>query len=173
MPNLFLVFKKSAENKLETIVRWCAGPMVHCDIVTGDSRIMFTSYMFENFSVNKVEGYSASTHACLSLQVSQEEHDDAQSMLLRLVERKVPYNYTDVFRLIMPLSAPTPDVESEEKVEQLFCSQALTLVLKMSLRAEHPLHEAVGRLNSRTTTPTILFDVVKPFCEEAETFFSI
>lgn len=173
MPNLFFVFKREPENQLETFVRWCAGPMVHCDIVPGDSRIMFTSYMFERFSMNRVEGYSAKTHDCLKIEVSQEEHDRVQALLLKFVEKRVPYNYSDVFRLIMPLNTETPDIGNEDEVESLFCSQAITLVLKMGLDKESPLQEALKPLNSRTTTPSILYSAIKPFCETAETFFNI
>jgi hypothetical protein len=173
MPNLFFIFKKIPENNLESFVSWCAGPMVHCDIVPGDHRIMFTSYMFERFSMNKPEGYTLQTHECLSLQVSQEEHDNAQTLLLKFVERGIPYNYSDVFRLIMPSGSSPDDIFHEEQVQSLFCSQAITLVLKMTLKQEHSAYQSVQNLNSRVTTPTILYNALCPFCCTAETFFDI
>ncbi len=170
MPNLFLIFKKTPENNVENFVSWCAGPMVHCDIVPGDHRVMFTSYMFERFSMNKPEGYSLGTHECISLHVSQEEHDDAQQMLISFVERGIPYNYSDVFKLIMPMGGDPEDVKNNEDVKSLFCSQAVVLVLKMTLHQDHGAYDTVCKLNSRVTTPSMLYDALKPHCEAAETF---
>jgi hypothetical protein len=173
MPNLFVVFKKAAENHIENFVDWCAGPMVHCDIVPGDTRVMFTSYMFERFSANKLDGYSNQTHHCLSLAVTQEEHDAAQNMLVRFVEKGIPYNYTDVFRLIMPFGPALQDYECEDQVQSLFCSQAIVMVLKATLSEENKARASVIQLNSRATTPTILYEALAPHCESAETLFHV
>jgi len=173
MPALFLAFKKAAENQLESIVSWCAGPMVHVDIITDDQRLMFTSYMFERFSMNRPVGYTADTHVCLRLDVSQEAHDAAQAMLLRLVGKQIPYNYSDVFRLIMPSAAPPRDIISEEQVETLFCSQAITLVLRHCLDEDHALHPVILGLDSRATTPSMLYDAAAPFCQQTDVFFHI
>jgi hypothetical protein len=172
MPSIFIIFKKKPENNIENFVSWCAGPMVHCDIVPGDKRIMFTSYMFERFSMNQPNGYSQNTHECLSLHVSQEEHDEVQSMLLSFVERGIPYNYADVFKLIMPMGKDPDDVVEDKDVKTLFCSQAIVLVLKMTLSQEHNAYETIQTLNSRVTTPSMLYDALKPFCDEAQTFFT-
>ena len=168
MPSLFFVFKKSAQTNLENLVSWCAGPMVHVDIVLGDSKIMFTSYMFESFSMNRPQGYTASTHETLCLDVTQEEYDAAQSMLLRLVELKIPYNFADVFHLIVPSSTLVQDVALESDIDTLFCSQAVTLVLRMSLDPKRPLHAALSALNSRCTTPTMLHEGLALFCQPVD-----
>jgi hypothetical protein len=163
MPKLYLVFKKTAQTNMENFVSWCAGPMVHVDIVLGESKIMFTSYMFERFSMNKAAGYSALTHETLTLQVSQQEYNAAQELLLRLVEREIPYNFSDVFHLILPSATQVQDVAAESDIDSLFCSQAATLVLRSALQPGQ-LQSVLCGLNSRTTTPNMLYEALKPFC---------
>ena len=165
MPELVLAFKKYTENNLESFVQWCAGPMVHCDILTGRDGLMFTSYMFERFSVNRVLVYPPETHVCLSVPVSDEEHSAACEMLGRLVDRQIPYNYSDVFRMVFPSPLPLGDVACEADIQTLFCSQAITLVLRMCLDPSHRLAPVLAKLNSRTTTPSMLYDAVLPHCE--------
>ena len=159
MPELLFVFKKSPQTNLETFVSWCAGPMVHVDVVVGG--FMFTSYMFERFSLNKLPLYHPSTHECLALQVTEQVHNAVQDILTRWVDKQIPYNYSDVFHLIVPSSADqVQDVESEEQIETLFCSQAATLAVRLASS-----NGFLQDLNSRTTTPTMLFEALKPHCE--------
>lgn len=172
MPCLFVVFKKAVQTQVESVVRWFAGPMIHVDIVPGDEKLSYTSYMFETFSVNPVQGYSPETHACLSLQVSQEEHDAAKEMLLRLVKKNIQYNYNDVFRCMLP--GPTAfdgkDVEHEDDLNTLYCSQAVLLVLRSCLEPSKDVTSTLAAMNSRFTTPNMLYDALKPHAEEAESF---
>lgn len=168
MPTLYLVFKKSAQNNMESFVSWCAGPMVHVDLVLGDSRIMFTSYMFERFSMNLSVGYSPDTHQALALRVSQEEYSAVEHLVLEFFGRNIPYNYSDVFHLILPSMTTVQDVDSPADIDSLFCSQAVTLALRMGLDCKHPLHAPLCALNSRCTTPTMLYDVLKSHCEAVD-----
>jgi len=173
MPSLFFVFKKQAQSQLENIVQWCAGPMVHVDMIVSDRRLMFTSYMFERFSMNRPDGYSPETHTCLKIDVSQEAHDAALAMLLRFVGKQVPYNYADVFKLMVPSVAAPRDILDEEQIETLFCSQAVTVVLRHCLEDGNPLHPVIMNMNSRVTTPSMLYEAVEPFCQQTEEFFNI
>lgn len=168
MPKLYFVFKKSAQTNMENFVSWCAGPMVHVDLVLGDSKIMFTSYMFERFSMNRAVGYSPDTHETLAMAVSDSEYEAVEQLLLKLVERSVPYNYSDVFHLILPSMTTVQDIESDKDIDCLFCSQAVTLVLRMALDGQNPLHAALCALNSRCTTPTMLYDALKSHCQTAD-----
>ena len=168
MPKLYFVFKKSAQNNMENFVSWCAGPMVHVDLVLGDSRVMFTCYMFERFSMNTSVGYSPDTHQTLALCVSPEEYSAVEHLMLDFFNRSIPYNYTDVFHLILPSMTTVQDVDSAADVDCLFCSQAVTLALRMCLDCKHPLHAPLCALNSRCTTPTMLFDVLKSHCEAVD-----
>jgi hypothetical protein len=168
MPELFLVFKKYPQTNVENFVSWCAGPMVHVDIVLGDSRVMFTSYMFERFSMNTAVGYTPDTHETLAVRVSPEEYSKVEHLLLDFVQRGIPYNYSDVFHLILPSLTTVQDVESSADVDTLFCSQAVTLALRLGLDEQHPLRGPLRALNSRCTTPTMLYDAVKPHCKPSD-----
>ena len=172
MPSLFVVFKKAVESQVESMVRWFAGPMIHVDIVPGDERLAYTSYMFETFSVSPVQGYSTDTHECLNLPVTQEEHDAAKEMLLRFVQKNIKYNYNDVFRCMLP--GPTTfdgkDVEHEDDIKTLYCSQAVLLVLRSCLVNNKDLVDKLSAMNSRFTTPNMLYEVLSLHAEQAETF---
>jgi len=87
MPHVLLLFKKKCQTNIENIVRWCAGQMIHVDIVPVDKRVAYTSYMFESFSENPLVGYSPLTHVCLRLEVTKQEHDAADAILSAWVKR--------------------------------------------------------------------------------------
>jgi hypothetical protein len=173
MPHVLLVFKKACQTSIESIVRWCAGPMIHVDIIPGDKRSAYTSYMFENFSENALEGYSALTHVCLRFDVTQQEHDAAQAILESWVRRSVPYNYADIFRCILPGESCASERLDPETVSSLFCSQAVTLALQHALDAESTLGKAMAALPNRFTTPTMLYDAVSPHSALEESIFDL
>ncbi len=174
MPELFLIFKKKAESGLENVVRWVAGPMVHVDIAPGRHGIMFTSYMFEQFSINKFTGYSPVSHSCLKLEITEDELNNVQKMLVGFVEKKIPYNYADVFQFMFTTNPEAvEDCESPENVQSLFCSQAMTIVLKHCLIENENLVAELKKLNSRLTTPNTLYNTLLPFAQvEDETLYS-
>jgi hypothetical protein len=174
MPEVFLIFKKKADTGLENVVKWVAGPMVHVDMAPGRHGIMFTSYMFEPFSINKFSGYSPKSHSCLKLTVNETELNNIQKMLVSFVEKKVPYNYTDVFQLMFTTDpGAVVDHEMPENVQSLFCSQAMTMVLKHCLIENENLVNELKKMNSRVTTPNILYDTLLPFAQvEDETLYS-
>ena len=168
MPTIYVVFKKAVESRVESVVRWFAGPMIHVDIVPGDHPLSYTSYMFETFSVNPMTGYDPLRHTCLGIEVTQPEHDAAQKMLLRFVEKGVEYNYNDVVRSVLPGTSDAPDVGAEEDIKSLYCSQAVTLVLRSCVTQNKALSELLCTMNSRFTTPNMLYEALAPHA--AETF---
>jgi hypothetical protein len=170
MPKLFVVFKKATESSMESVVNWFAGPMIHVDIVPGDDMMSYTSYMFETFSANPVGGYRADTHTCLVLDVTQTEHDAALKVLTGFVESGLEYNYNDAIRSVLP--GPTTfnaaDIESTEDVQSLYCSQAVAMVLRGCLMDHKPIADALASMNSRFTTPNMLYDALVPFASESD-----
>ena len=166
MPTIYVVFKKSVESHVESVVKWFAGPMIHVDIVPGNHPLSFTSYMFETFSVNPMTGYNPETHTCLGIEVTQAEHDDAHYMLTRFVQKGFQYNYNDVLRSILPGPAITSDVQSEDEISSLYCSQAVTLVLRTCVTENKELNAALCAMNSRFTTPNMLYEALRPHAEE-------
>jgi hypothetical protein len=170
MPEIYLIFKKKPDTRLENFVQWIAGDMVHVDIAPGKHGVMFTCFMFEKFSINKCDGYSPLTHECLSLDVDESELKNIQSALIKLVEKQIPYNYSDVLQLMFHTDVQNSDHESLDSADALFCSQAVTLVLKFNLTENKQLIQSLNLLNSRTTTSNILYNAIKPFCKEANDY---
>jgi hypothetical protein len=177
MPCLFLVFKKAIQSQVEGLVSWVAGPRIHVELVPGNQNVAFTAFMWENFSVNEWgDRFTRATHDTLSLQVSQEDHDRVCNFMTRQVARRVPYNYGDVLRCMLPerTVAHCEDVASEAAITSLYCSQAVVLALRFSLEDEGTaaLRESLAALNSRLTTPQALYDAVAPHAEPADTFIA-
>ena len=168
LTTIYVVFKKAVESHVESVVRWFAGPMIHVDIVPGNHPLSYTSYMFETFSVNPMMGYDPLTHTCLGIEVTQPEHDAAQQMLLRFVEKGVKYNYNDVVRCVLPGMGvfDESDVGAEEDIKSLYCSQAVTLVLRSCVRENKALSELLCSMNSRFTTPNMLYEALIPHAAE-------
>ena len=167
MPTIYVVFKKAVESHVESVVQWFAGPMIHVDIVPGNHALSFTSYMFETFSVNPRTTYSPDTHTCLAIDVTQAEHDDAHDMLTRFVQKELQYNYNDVLRSVLPGPVISSDVKSEDEISSLYCSQAVTLVLRTCVTENKELGAALCALNSRFTTPNMLYEALRPHAEES------
>jgi hypothetical protein len=170
MPDMFFVFKKKPQTQLESLVSWIAGKMVHVDISPGKS-VMFTSFMFEPFSINKFEGYSKDTHTSLKLAVTSQEFDNINSLLISFVQKKIPYNYHDLINFMVPLTNFGGGDEDPKNIDSLFCSQAATLILKNCITENLPLIEKLQTLNSKTTSPNILYETLLPFCECDDEFF--
>jgi hypothetical protein len=176
MPCLFIVFKKAVQTQVEGLVSWFSGPMIHVELVPGNQNIAFTAFMWESFSVNLCDRFTRATHETLSLQVSQEDHDRVCQFMARQVARRMPYNYSDIIRCILPERsyAHCEDVASEDAITSLYCSQAIVLALRWSLQDEGTteLREKLCALNSRFTTPQTLYDVLIPHTEPADTFIT-
>lgn len=173
MPFVTFVFKKEAQTQMENVVKWCAGPMVHVDVIPNDNKFMFTSYMFERFSVNRLQPYARETHECRRLELSETEHKTMQDVLVRFVDKQLPYNYTDVFSYMFRSLSSEQDVANEESVKSLFCSQAMLLALRYSLVENNALLEQINKTNSRMTTPNDLFTLLEPFTQSTDEHFSI
>lgn len=168
MPCLHVIFKHSIESSIEGLVQLCSGKMIHVDIVPNQERSMYTCYMFESFSENDLDDcYRDDTHTRLRIEVSELEYQSVVAMLKRLVEKKVPYNTSDIIWLFMG-SGSCKDIEKEESIESLFCSQAITLVLRMCLTENKQLIETLHSLNSRKTTPNILYNAIQPHAQVEE-----
>lgn len=214
---MLLVFKRSTQNSVESMVRYLSGPMVHVDMIpllarpaatsppappplmgdqTGtDGEIAaaaagkspetqtqppapppsaYTSYMFERFSKNSIQGeYSPETHTALYAHLTEEQVRRAKEYLERCVERSVPYNYTDVVHCVVPGSSLVlADVApTDAPPPTLFCSQAAVLCLRHALEGAtdpSPLADALRNLNSRVTTPSTLFKALKGCTDEID-----
>jgi hypothetical protein len=169
---MHLVFKRDSNNTVEHMVKLLSGEMIHVDVIPHeDEKAAYTSYMFENFSKNSVENaYTPSTHTILYLPMTDEENERAKTFLQTCVNRSVPYNYSDVFRCILPGNSMLSDV-TPENFSTLFCSQAVVLCLRKALDPSHPVSTISNQLNSRITTPQALYEMISPFCKEVESIY--
>lgn len=172
MPLICLAFKVVAETQIEKLVQWFSGKAVHVEIIPCNPNIMFTSFMFESFSFNKFTPYDRSKYEVFKISVTDEEKEKITKMLLTFVEKEIPYNYVDIWKIGMNISLyDDDDYENEHDIESLFCSQAITYVLKHCLNQDNIVLSKIQNLNSRFTTPSILYDVLKPFVSTDESLY--
>lgn len=170
---MHLVFKRDIKGAVEHMVKLLSGDMIHVDMVPEEpTPSAYTSYMFECFSKNPTENiYSQETHTILYLHLTEEENKRACDFLQSCVDKNTPYNYSDIFRCVLPGSSLLSDI-SGDNYTTLFCSQAAVLCLRKALDPTHGLHLIVTTLNSRITTPQTLFNSLLPFCTEVESIHS-
>ena len=164
MPYVDIFFKK-AESNVESIVGACSGRYVHVEMIPSDHQYMYTSYMFETFTQNNIEAHDPQVYTLLRIDLSEEEHSGTVDMLLRLTDRSIPYNYSDLPWCVVPSITALKDVYNEEEITALFCSQAIILVLRLNVASNKSIYQALMDLNSRTTSPTVLFEKLKPYGE--------
>ena len=170
---MHLVFKRDSNGTVEQMVKLLSGEMIHVDIIPNEPALSaYTSYMFESFSKNKIENtYSPSTHTTLYIPLTEEENARAITFLTSCVDRNVPYNYSDIFRCVLPGNSLLSDV-SPDNFSTLFCSQAVVLCLRTALEPDHLAFTVVKQLNSRITTPQTLYNMISPFCKEVDSIYS-
>lgn len=163
MPAICLAFKVVAETQIEKLVQWLSGKAVHVEIIPCNPNVMFTSFMFESFSFNKFTPYDRTKYEIFKISISDEEKEKITKMLLTFVEREIPYNYADLWKIGINFSlSDDEDYENESDIESLFCSQAVTYVLKHCLDKSNTITCHIQNLNSRFTTPALLYDILKP-----------
>jgi hypothetical protein len=172
MPLMCFVFKKKADTNIESLVQWWSGPMVHVEIVPFNLKIMFTSYMFETFSANKFSQYDPSKYDILALNLTEDEYDSMNKILVKFVEQKIPYNYSDILKLgTNTMFFDADDFENIEDIHTLFCSQAATFALKNALSKTNPAKVDIMQMNSRFTSPTALYETLKHYGEKHDSLY--
>jgi hypothetical protein len=66
---------------------------------------------------------------------------------------------------VVPSITALKDIKNEEEITALFCSQAIILVLRLNVESSRDIYQALMDLNSRTTSPTMLFEKLKQYGE--------
>lgn len=173
MPFVCFVFKTKAETNFEKVVQWFSGPVVHVEIIPLELKIMFTSYMFEHFSVNRFVPYDRTKYEVFKINLDLTEYERFNQLLVELVERKIPYNYMDLLKIGTNVSLfdDDEDYKSIDEVETLFCSQAATFILKQCMQDENLLKTKFQDLNSRFTTPLVLYNIIKTECQIEDSLY--
>jgi hypothetical protein len=174
---LHIAFEKSTDSLLKKLVKFVAGPYVHTELIitqaefddSGKSKLVHTGYstfMRETFSriFQKDFWYDDQCHDFLSIPVSPEELYRLSKSCEACVESKIPYNAADMVLSQIPLRNPTDRELYQSKT--LFCSQAAVLLLRACLDEEHVLQGPLALVNSRTVTPSHLYEIIKPFCPQ-------
>ena len=164
---LHFAFEKSADTLLKKLVRLLAGPYVHVELVVSSSdrvHTAYSAYMSETFSrtFQKDFWFDDQNHDFLNIPVSQDELYRISKACEACVDSKKPYNTLDMVFSQVPLRNPKEKNLYESK--SLFCSQAAVLVLLSCLDEHHILQPVLTNINSRTVSPSHLFETLKPHC---------
>lgn len=174
---LHLAFEKSADSILKKLVKVLAGPYVHVEMVISQTKFnhlglspvatlshtAYSAFMSETFARIEQSNfwYDDESHDFLSLPVSAEELHRISNACDACVESKIPYNTTDMFFSQIPMRNPTERDLYNSKT--LFCSQAMVLVLRSCLDPGHALQAPLAMVNSRTVSPSHLYEILKPY----------
>jgi hypothetical protein len=177
---LHLAFEKSADSMLKKLVKILAGPYVHVEMLVTQTHFhhldqsplatlkhsAYSAFMSETFACidQRDFWYSDDSHDFLSVPVSAEELHRIAGACDACVQSKVPYNTTDMVFSQVPLRNPTERDLYQSK--SLFCSQAMVLVLRSCLEPGHKLQGPLALVNSRTITPSHLYEILKPHCSQ-------
>jgi len=164
---LHIAFEKSADSFIKKLVKILAGPYVHTEIIISkpnEPHVAYSAYMSCCFSKTPQRDFcfGDSTHDFLSIPVSSEELDRISKSCEACVRSKIPYNTHDMVFCQVPLRNPTENDLFNSPA--LFCSQAVVLILRACLDIDHDLHPHLSTVNSRTVSPSHLFDVLKTVC---------
>jgi hypothetical protein len=171
---LHIVFEKSADTLFKRMVKAIAGPYVHSEIIISQTHpstvhTSYAAFMSENFSrtLQRDFWYEDESHDFLSVSVSSEELRRISDTCEACVRTKLPYNTKDMLMSIIPLR--NPKEKNIFQATSLFCSQSIVLVMRSSLDADHPLQQSLSNINSRTITPSQLYELLRPHCTPART----
>ena len=140
-------------------------------------RIMFSIYMQETFSYYVPKEWahrSNDTHAMLLLQVCPDELVACWKYLMDLSDAKVPYNTSDLMLCCVPSIISRnffKEVDSSSIPSEVFCSQAMILMLKQCIktgRMNALLIKELKDMNSRATSPMEMFRRLGPHCMQVD-----
>jgi hypothetical protein len=171
--NIYVVFEKSTDGFMKKLVRAFAGKYVHCEIVTRDAhneKNVYAAYMNECFSKTKLQEanyYTSNTHDVFRMPLDSNTHSMIAKNLDALAARSVPYNTYDALASPFNVTAFVRDCCKIESVKKVFCSQSIVMALRESFHPDTAIHQTVSILNSRTTTPLMLYSALKKHLEPA------
>lgn len=166
---LHIAFEKSTDSMLKKLVKILAGPYVHTELIITQSEPMtihtsYSAYMSETFSrtFQRDFWFEDQCHDFLQIPVSKDELQRICKTCEACVETKIPYNTRDMMLSQVPLRNPTEHDLFHSST--LFCSQAVILILRSCLNEMHSLQPCLSTVNSRTVTPSQLYELLKQQC---------
>jgi hypothetical protein len=171
---LHIAFEKSADSLLKKIVKTLAGPYVHTELVVSHATSIplltaYAAYTGETFTQVPQQDfwYTDQTHDFLRVHVTGDELRRVQDTCETCTRTKIPYNTRDMVLSIVPLR--NPKEKDIYNAPSLFCSQSIVLILRSCLDPQHPLQPDLLAINSRTVTPSQLYDLIHPHCAPVST----
>ena len=166
---LHIAFEKSTDSMLKKLVKILAGPYVHTEIIITQAHpraihTAYSAYMSHTFSrtFQKDFCFEDQCHDFLYIPVSTDELQRICQTCEACVETKIPYNTRDMVLSQVPLRNPAE--HDLFHTSTLFCSQAVILILRSCLDEMHSLQPYLSNVNSRTVTPSQLYELLKPQC---------
>jgi hypothetical protein len=143
---------------------------VHVDVVLND--LMISVYMGCSIAMtpmpDSVNQMKLSNREYIGVQLDPEGFNRALGLALSVVERNVPYNYSDILLIPMPFQRFTKSIfdDSDDDlatVTSLYCSQFALLLLKQSLSSvqDPELFAALQSVTSRCMSPDTLYKLLQ------------
>lgn len=169
------------QNKMQQMAAMLVGVPVHSEMLlhepgTSSQLCTYTAFMGETFSVSMLTDQliECDGFVDMGLEVTGDELHALQTYVMRLVHRAVPYNYKDLAlaagmvksRAVLDVMFPDVEDTSADKVQSVYCSQAIVLALRSCLnKKNHPaLCKELEMMNSRAVSPKELQKKLEPFC---------
>lgn len=174
--SIHLTFERTNDTFLKRVVQQLSGPYVHTELVVTSTheapphirRKSYSAYIDYHFygSEEKEFRFADETHDILQVKAAANEIEDILAACETHVQLETPYNIKDMILCLMPGRKPTE--KDIYNAKTLFCSQAMVLILRQCLDADHPVRKVLTPVNSRTVTPSQLYEILQPICERAE-----
>ena len=168
---IHIAFEKSADTLLKKLVKILAGPCVHTELIVTQHQpstihTAYSAYTGTTFSrtFQKDFWFDDIHHDFLQIPVSEDEIYRISKACEACTESRIPYNTRDMVFSQIPLRNPTE--RDLFHSPSLFCSQAVVLILRSCLDENHILQPLLFSVNSRTVTPSQLYELLRPFCEQ-------
>ena len=159
---VYIGFEKVAKTALKKVAKAVAGPYVHTEMIlhTPSATYNFSAYMGRRFSscFLDVKKINDDSYDFIHIPTTSEEETCIRLTLEACVASKVPYNTSDMIMTQLPFRNPVN--HSLFDCSSLYCAQAVVVVLRACLMPPGELVDAMNEVNSRTVTPSSLFDVL-------------
>lgn len=162
-----IAFEKVASSVLKRVVKGIAGPYVHTEILVSteaDGCRSYSAFMGRKFSCQPLDSsrINDDTYDFLMLPVTPEEEACIKITLDACVKCKIPYNTVDMILSQAPMRQPTDRSLFESAPSGLYCAQAAVATLRECLMPPSTILVSLSGLNSRTVTPSELFNALRP-----------
>jgi hypothetical protein len=166
-----IAFERTTDSFMKRLVRALSGPHVHTEMIVSQRapphpvHTAYSAYMNSVFARTFQHDFAFSdrTHDFLRIDVTAAELERVSNTCETCADSAIPYNHTDMVLSVVPLRSPTEKDLFNAKT--LFCSQAMVLILRECLEPIHPVQLPLCELNSRTVTPSQLYERLAPYCK--------